>query len=126
MVLTYNTFTLLVLLALAVVIPGAILALSALLGRPKRPGTDLTPYECGSRLFESARQPFSVRFYLIAMLFILFDIETVFLFPWAVELKNQVGSGGALFVFLEMLVFIGILAAGFAYAWGRGALEWDR
>ncbi|MCU0222622.1 MAG: NADH-quinone oxidoreductase subunit A [Acidobacteria bacterium] len=60
------------------------------------------------------------------MLFILFDIEAVFLYPWAVELKNQVGTAGAWFVLIEMLVFIAILVAGFAYAWGRGALDWDR
>ncbi|MCU0232348.1 MAG: NADH-quinone oxidoreductase subunit A [Acidobacteria bacterium] len=126
MVLTYNTFTLLVLLGLAIAIPGAILVLSAIAGRPKHRTTDVTPYECGSRLFESARHPFTVKFYLIAMLFILFDIEAVFLFPWAVELKDQVGTTGAWFVLIEMLVFIAILAAGFAYAWGRGALDWDR
>ena len=94
MVLTDNTFALLVLLALAVVIPGAIIVLSALCGRPRHRTTDMTPYECGSRLFESARHPFTVKFYLIAMLFILLDIEAVFLYPWAVELKNQVGTGG--------------------------------
>jgi NADH-quinone oxidoreductase subunit A len=126
MVLTYNTFTLLVLLCLAVVIPGAILLLSAVAGRPRIRTTDATPYECGSRLFESARHPFTVKFYLVAMLFILFDIEAVFLHPWAVELKNQVGTAGAWFVLIEMLVFIAILVAGFAYAWGRGALDWDR
>ena len=126
MVLTDNTFALLVLLALAVVIPGAIIVLSALCGRPKHRTTDMTPYECGSRLFESARHPFTVKFYLIAMLFILFDIEAVFLYPWAIELKNQVGTAGAWFVLVEMLVFIAILVAGFAYAWGRGALDWDR
>jgi NADH-quinone oxidoreductase subunit A len=126
MVLTYNTFTLLVLLCLAIVIPGAILLLSAVAGRPRIRTTDPTPYECGSRLFESARHPFTVKFYLIAMLFILFDIEAVFLYPWAVELKNQVGTAGAWFVLIEMLVFIAILVAGFAYAWGRGALDWDR
>jgi NADH-quinone oxidoreductase subunit A len=126
MVLTYNTFTLLVLLCLAVVIPGAILLLSAVAGRPRIRTTDATPYECGSRLFESARHPFTVKFYLVAMLFILFDIEAVFLYPWAVELKNQVGTAGAWFVLIEMLVFIAILVAGFAYAWGRGALDWDR
>ena len=126
MVLTENTLALLVLLVLAIAIPGAILVASALLGRPKNRTTDLTPYECGSRLFESARHPFSVKFYLIAMLFILLDIEAVFLYPWAVELKNQVGTAGAVFVLVEMLVFIAILVAGFAYAWGRGALDRDR
>jgi len=126
MVLTDNTFALLVLLALAVVIPGAIIVLSALCGRPRHRTDRPDAYECGSRLFESARHPFTVKFYLIAMLFILLDIEAVFLYPWAVELKNQVGTGGALFVLVEMLVFIAILVAGFAYAWGRGALDWDR
>ena len=86
----------------------------------------LAPYECGAEPIGNARSRIEIKFYLVGVLFILFDIEAVFLYPWAVELKNQVGTGGALFVLVEMLVFIAILVAGFAYAWGRGALDWDR
>ena len=99
----------------------AILALSAFLGRIRRSRTDLTPYECGMRPFESADKRFSVKFYMVAMLFILFDIEAAFLYPWAVSLR----SADRLFVFLDMVIFLGILIIGYVYAWKRGALEWD-
>ena len=88
---------------------------------PKNPTEVKTePYECGMRPIGSARQRVPVRFYLIAMLFILFDIEIVFLYPWAVVF-NQLGMFGL----VEMLVFIAILAIGYAYVWRRGALEWE-
>ncbi len=122
-----TAYSLLVLLAVAVATPVGILAASHFLGPSRRKRvTDLTPYECGSKPFTNARGRFSIKFYLVAMLFIIFDIEAVFLFPWAVELKNQATSGAGLFVFFEMMVFIGILIVAFAYVWGRGALDWDR
>ncbi len=118
---------LLILGGFALVIPLSMLILSWLAGRPKRASlTDTTPYECGKKPFESARQPFSIKFYLVAMLFIIFDIEAAFLYPWAVQLKQQGAQVSTLFVLVEMLVFLGILIAGFAYVWGRGALDWDR
>jgi NADH-quinone oxidoreductase subunit A len=118
---------LLTLAGLAVVLPGSILVLSWLAG-PRRSGrvTDMTPYECGSKPFVSARRRFPVKFYLVAMLFLVFDVEAVFLFPWAVELRHAVERASGRFVFWEMIAFLGILVVGFVYAWGRGALEWDR
>lgn len=88
--------------------------------RPNRPDSEkLSPYECGAPLFTDARERFSIRFYLIAMLFLLFDVEAVFLFPWAV-VYGQIG----LFGFIEMLFFILILLVGYIYAWKKKALEW--
>lgn len=79
----------------------------------------LEPYECGVEPVRDARQRFSVRFYIVAMLFLIFDVETVFMFPWAVQYRQL-----ALFGFIEMAIFIAILLFGYAYAWRRGALEW--
>ena len=86
--------------------------------------SDTTPYECGARPFEPVeRHRFSVKFYLVAMLFILFDIETAFLLPWAVTFKEFAGQ--KMFVLGEMAVFLGILVAGYLYLWWRGALDWE-
>lgn len=78
------------------------------------------PYECGFPAFESAHIPFDVRFYLVAILFIIFDLETAFFFPWSLVLR-KIGWGG----FMAMMVFLGILVIGFIYEWKRGALEWE-
>lgn len=80
----------------------------------------LSPYECGFEAFEDARSKFDVRFYLVAILFIIFDLEIAFLFPWAIVL-DQVG----LFGFWAMVLFLGVLIIGFIYEWKNGALEWD-
>jgi len=96
------------------------IALGALLG-PKRPNpVKLSPYECGFMPFENARMKFDVRYYLIAILFIVFDLEIVFLFPWAVSLK-KIGDAG----FIAMALFLGLLVLGFIYEWQKGALEWE-
>ena len=88
---------------------------------PKRATPEkLSPYECGFEAFEDARMKFDVRYYLVAILFILFDLEIAFLFPWAVVI-NQIG----LFGFLAMMMFLGILVVGFVYEWMKGALEWE-
>ena len=88
---------------------------------PNRPDSEKnSPYECGFEAFEDARMKFDVRYYLVAILFILFDLEIAFLFPWAVVLK-VIG----LFGFLAMLVFLAILVVGFIYEWMKGALEWE-
>ena len=88
---------------------------------PNRPDqAKNSPYECGFEAFEDARMKFDVRYYLVAILFILFDLEIAFLFPWAVVLK-EIG----LFGFLAMLVFLGVLVVGFIYEWMKGALEWE-
>jgi NADH-quinone oxidoreductase subunit A len=80
----------------------------------------LSAYECGFNAFEDARMKFDVRFYLVAILFIIFDLEVAFLFPWAVAFR-EVGSVG----FWSMIVFLGVLTVGFVYEWKKGALEWD-
>ncbi len=86
-----------------------------------RPDTEkLSAYECGFNAFDDARMKFDVRFYLVAILFIIFDLEVAFLFPWAVAFK-EVG----LFGFWSMMVFLGVLTIGFIYEWKKGALEWD-
>lgn len=108
-----------------VVIAVAFGVVSLLLGwvvRPSRPyRAKLTPYESGSPLFSDARLQFPMRYYIIAMLFVIFDIEVVFLFPWAVVYRSKLGLLGL----LEMGLFILILLVGFWYAWKKGALEWD-
>ncbi|MBU3649844.1 MAG: NADH-quinone oxidoreductase subunit A [Limnohabitans sp.] len=94
--------------------------LGYLLG-PKRPDeAKNSPYECGFEAFEDARMKFDVRYYLIAILFILFDLEIAFLFPWAVALRD-IGILG----FIDMMIFLAILIAGFVYMWIKGALDWE-
>ena len=98
----------------------ATLAASHFLGRRVNDPAKLLPYECGVTPVGTARERFHSRFYLVAMLFIVFDIETVFIYPWAVVFKQL-----AMFGLIEMGVFIAILLAGLVYVWGKGALEWD-
>ena len=108
----------------AVLFAGINLALTHILG-PKRPNrVKLSVYESGVQPIGDARQRFTIRFDLIAMLFIIFDIEVVFLYPWAVVFKNFSETSG-LFILIEMLVFIGILLLGYIYAWRKGGLTWD-
>lgn len=88
---------------------------------PNRPDkAKLSPYECGFEAFEDSRMKFDVRYYLVAILFIIFDLEIAFLFPWAVAL-NEIGMAG----FVAMMIFLGILVVGFIYEWKKGALEWE-
>ena len=94
--------------------------LSRLLGVHRPDAEKLSPYECGFEAFEDARMKFDVRYYLVAILFILFDLEIAFLFPWAIVLQ-EIG----LFGFMAMMVFLGILLIGFIYEWKKGALEWE-
>lgn len=104
---------------LASALAAALIALGVLLGKRVRNRVKDTPYECGIPPTGGARERFSVKFYLVAMLFILFDIEAIFLYPWAViyrELK--------LFAFVEMLIFIALVLAGFFYVWKKGVLDW--
>ena len=93
---------------------------NTLLGNQKPDDAKLSPYECGFEAFEDARMKFDVRYYLVAILFILFDLEIAFLFPWAVALK-EIGATG----FWAMMIFLGILVVGFAYEWKKGALDWE-
>ena len=94
--------------------------LSRVLGVHKPDSEKLSPYECGFEAFEDARMKFDVRYYLIAILFILFDLEIAFLFPWAVVLR-EIGFFG----FMSMMLFLAILVVGFAYEWKKGALDWE-
>ena len=114
-----------VLLVIAFVVANAILmlAVSHVLSTYRRTPTKIAPYESGIPVLGDARERFSVKFYLVAMLFIIFDIETVFMIPWAVAFRQLTEMSGLLII--EMLVFIVILAVGYVYIWKRGALQWD-
>ncbi len=99
---------------------GAGFVIGKLLGVYKADAQKVSPYECGFEAFEDARMKFDVRYYLVAILFILFDLEIAFFFPWAVVL-DQIGMAG----FTAMMVFLAILVVGFIYEWKKGALEWE-
>jgi NADH-quinone oxidoreductase subunit A len=110
----------LIFLGIAVGMTMMILMASFMVAR-QRPDTEkLSPYECGFEPFEDTRGRFDVRFYLVAILFIIFDLEVAFLFPWAVSLGNI-----GMFGFWSMMFFLGILTIGFIYEWKKGALEWE-
>jgi len=110
----------LLMLVLAAGVAGGMIAAAELLGPKLRFREKMEPFECGVNPVASPKQRFSVRFYLVAILFIVFDIEAVFLFPWAVIFQPL-----GMFGFVEMMVFIVILAAGLVYVWKKGALEWE-
>jgi NADH-quinone oxidoreductase subunit A len=93
------------------------------LSSTRRTATKVAPYESGMPVLGTARERFSVKFYLVAMLFIIFDIETVFMIPWAAGFRRLEGMAGLLVI--EMLLFVAILGVGYVYVWKRGALEWD-
>jgi NADH-quinone oxidoreductase subunit A len=100
-----------------------LLGLTHILSTNRRTPVKSAPYESGMPVLGSARERFSVKFYLVAMLFIVFDIETVFMIPWAAAFRQMQGMTGLLIV--EMFIFMAILAVGYVYVWKRGALEWD-
>ena len=107
-------------LAVAIV-ASAIVTLSWILGKRRPTRAKLSPYECGMVPVGDARERFSVKFYRVAMLFILFDVEAVFLYPWAVILRDL-----KMFGFWEMMVYIAIVLVGFFYVWKKGVLDWNR
>ena len=110
----------LIFLAIAIAL-ALIIVVASLLVAPQRPDREkLSAYECGFEPFENTRGRFDVRFYLVAILFIIFDLEVAFLFPWAMSLGNI-----GLFGFWSMMIFLAILTIGFVYEWRKGALEWD-
>ncbi|MDX9741236.1 MAG: NADH-quinone oxidoreductase subunit A [Gammaproteobacteria bacterium] len=115
-----NYLPILVFIVLAVLFGVAPMIAGFVLG-PRRPDPDKNaPYECGFEAFEDSRMKFDVRFYLVAILFIIFDLEIAFLFPWAVAL-----DGVGMYGFIAMMVFLGVLVVGFIYEWKKGALEWE-
>lgn len=114
-----NYVPIFIFMVVTLAVPVVTLAIAKLL-RPSNPGrTKLMPYECGVDPKATPRGRYTVRFYLIAILFVVFDVETIFLFPWAVQYKAL-----ALFGLIEMLIFLGILIVGYVWIWKKGALEW--
>ena len=113
-------FPVLIQIVIAIAVAGAMIGLSALLGRKVRDPVKSMPYESGVQPVGNARERFSVKFYLVAMVFILFDIEAIFLYPWAVVYREL-----KLFAFFEMLVFIVLVLCGFFYLWKKGVLDWS-
>jgi NADH-quinone oxidoreductase subunit A len=113
-------FPVLMFVAVGLVLGGVLLTVGRILSPHKPDAKKLSPYECGFEAFEDARMKFDVRYYLVAILFILFDLEIAFLFPWAVVLP-EIGFAG----YAAMMVFLGILVVGFVYEWKKGALEWE-
>src|SRR5487761_2118656 len=116
----FNYLPVLVFLVIAGGIAIAMVAGSLILARQKPYAEKLSAYECGFEAFDDARRRFDVRYYLVAILFIIFDLEVAFLFPWAISL-----GGTKLFGFLSMMGFLGVLTIGFIYEWCKGALEWE-
>jgi NADH-quinone oxidoreductase subunit A len=110
----------LIFLGIAVALSVLIMLASFVVARQHPDSEKLSPYECGFEPFEDSRGRFDVRFYLVAILFIIFDLEVAFLFPWAVSLGN-IGVPG----FWSMMIFLGVLTVGFVYEWKKGALEWE-
>ena len=111
-------------LAIATALGLAFLAIPAIVA-PKAPDPEKTStYECGFNAFDDARMKFDVRFYLVSILFIIFDLEVAFLFPWGVTLM-KLPHQTAVFAFWSMMIFLGVLTVGFIYEWKKGALEWE-
>lgn len=115
-----NYLPILIFLLIGVLLGVALVLVSYLLAKHRPNKVKNDAYECGYSAFESAHIPFDVRFYLVAILFIIFDLETAFFFPWALVLR-QLGWFG----FTAMMIFLGVLVIGFIYEWKRGALEWE-
>jgi len=119
-------FSILVLFLIAGLFAGVFLTLSYLIGPKKYNKSKFSAYECGiDHTVGGARERFAVKFFLVAIIFIVFDIEVVFLFPWAVLFKQFVSEGMGHFMLAEMGVFVGILVLGFAYIWRKGVLDWN-
>lgn len=115
-----NYFPIIVFLGISVALAVGMALSSILLGKSKPDNEKLAAYECGFDAFDDARSKFDVRFYLVAILFIIFDLEVAFLFPWAVSL-GEIG----IFGFWSMVAFLGVLGIGLVYEWNKGALDWE-
>lgn len=121
-----NSFLpILMLLGLAVIFPLGLLALTSLLGPKAGTRPKLEPYECGVPPVGSPEDGLNIKFYRVAILFLLLDVEAALLFPWAVLFREMLPAWGAWFLVGEFLIFLVVLVVGYAYAWNRGALEWD-
>ena len=123
-VLLREYLPILIFLLIAVGITGAMIVASFILARQHPDSEKLSPYECGFEAFDDARRRFDVRFYLVSILFIIFDLEVAFLFPWAVTLM-KLPHETQVFAFWSMMTFLGVLTVGFVYEWMKGALEWE-
>lgn len=115
-----NYLPILIFIVIAAVMSAAMVFMSLLVAKQKPDADKLSAYECGFDAFDDARHKFDVRFYLVAILFIIFDLEVAFLFPWAISL-GDIGMFG----FWSMVVFLGVLTVGFIYEWKKGALDWE-
>lgn len=115
-----NYLPIIVFLGIAIVLACVMVLLPFIIGKNRPDNEKLSAYECGFEAFDDARRKFDVRFYLVAILFIIFDLEVAFLFPWAVSL----GTIGV-FGFWSMVVFLGVLTVGLVYEWNKGALDWE-
>ncbi len=118
--LLVSYFPVIVFMVIAGAIAFAMMGASLVAGHQKPYAEKVAAYECGFDAFDDARRRFDVRFYLVAILFIIFDLEVAFLFPWAVSLSET-----GLFGFLSMMAFLGVLTVGFIYEWNKGALDWE-
>jgi NADH-quinone oxidoreductase subunit A len=119
--LLFEYLPILIFLGIAGAIAGALVAVPLIVAPSKPDPEKLSAYECGFNAFDDARLKFDVRFYLVSILFIIFDLEVAFLFPWAITLPHT----GDVFAFWSMMVFLGVLTVGFIYEWKKGALEWE-
>ena len=122
--MTHSFLPILIMLVIAVAFGGAFLGLNWIVGRHQRNPSKLSPYESGVPLLDTNRKRVNVRFYQIAMLFILFDIEAAFLYPWAVIYRDAARGPSGMFLFGEMLVFIVLLGVGYVYVWKKKAFDW--
>src|SRR4051812_12084967 len=118
-------FPVLIQILIAIGVASAMIGLSAVLGQRVKDSVKSSPYESGMKPVGNARERFSVKFYLVAMVFILFDIEAIFLYPWAVVFR-ELARENRLFPFVEMLLFIVLVLAGFFYIWKKGVLDWSQ
>ena len=122
--MTHSFIPILLMLLVAVALAAVFLGLNWIVGRHQRNPSKLSPYESGVPMLDTNRKRVNVRFYQIAMLFILFDIEAAFLYPWAVIYRDASKGGAGMFLFGEMLVFIALLAVGYVYVWKKKAFDW--
>jgi NADH-quinone oxidoreductase subunit A len=119
-----NYLPIVIFLGIAAALAVVFIVIPALIAPSAPDAEKLSAYECGFNAFEDARMKFDVRFYLVSILFIIFDLEVAFLFPWAVALMKH-GHGFSVYAFWSMIVFLGVLTVGFVYEWMKGALEWE-